>query len=101
MSGRVKPLTVKSSLVLQHALEKLKDGRQCFACAAIMDTELDFSYDNGNRIIKSQALSYMLTHKPSIINDNMKMTQPWWPKDDPLRLEAVEKAIAAAQKRGD
>lgn len=91
----------KSSYVLLEALKLINGNKQTYACAAIQDVETTLRYANNGRDVKTNATSIFAKYRPSDIPDNMKASQGWWPKGSALRVEALEKAIEFAKKKGD
>jgi hypothetical protein len=69
---------LKASFILQHALERIKDGRQRYACAAIQDVETELRWKSNDEV-RSNALKVFHQFKPSRINDSLKTLQEWWP----------------------
>ena len=93
--------TMKSSTVLEEALKRIEDGSQSYACAAIQDVETDMRYANNNRDVKTRATLIWMRFKPKCVDESMKLMQAWWPKKDPARIDALNKAIAQAKKAND
>lgn len=93
-------LKVKSSVVLAKALELIKEGYSVYACCAIQLAETDLRFEH-HQDIKSNALSIFHRFKPKEVREDLKINIQWWPKGDPARLKALEKAINAALKGND
>ena len=94
-------MKVKSSEVLQEALARIIDGRCRYACAAIQDVETDMRYANGNKDVRCNALKIFSTLRPPEVKLINSTIREWWPVRDPLRIVALEKAIAIAKKSND
>lgn len=78
----------------------MKEGLHDFLCCAIISVETDMRWESGQNVAtKAQAI--LNTLKPKHIRDNMKETQPWWPKGSQERFDALEEAIKIAIKRND
>ena len=92
---------MKSSTVLEDALKRIEDGSQSYVCAAIQDVETDMRYANNGKDVKTRATQIWMRFKPAIVEEAMKLTQAWWPKKDPQRIIALNKAIAQAKKAND
>ena len=92
---------MKSSTVLEEALKRIVGGTQSYACAAIQDVETDMRYANNNKDVKTRATQIWLRFKPKEIDESMKLMQAWWPKKDPQRITALNKAIEQAKKAND
>jgi hypothetical protein len=91
---------LKSSIVLQDALDMITDGRHRFVCAAIQDVETSVRLDTGVEV-KSGAMKLFLKFKPAHIKDDVRTIQEWWPKGSELRVQALQDAITLAKKQGD
>ena len=93
-------MKVKSSLVLQKALELILKGEQSFACAAIQDVETQMRWDLNGENIVSKAQKTFDQFKPKRIVSNAAIME-WWPKGSPERVAALEEAIKVARKGND
>lgn len=93
-------IKVRSSAVLAEALVRIKDGRQRYACAAIQDVETDLRYEH-KEDVKSNATKTWMRFKPDHVSESLKSLQEWWPVGSQIRIETLEKAIAAALKAND
>ena len=93
-------MKVKSSVVLAEALSRIETKVQSFACAAIQDVETDMRFQH-NENVSSKAAMFFSKYKPKIIDENMKATQPWWPKGDQGRIDALNNAIKDALMKKD
>ena len=93
-------MKVKSSVVLTEALTRIESNIQSFACAAIQDVETDMRFQH-NENVSSKASMFFAKYKPKIIDENMKATQPWWPKGSQERITALRNAIKDALTKND
>lgn len=94
-------MKIKSSEILERAKALILSGEQSFACAAIQDVETDLRYANNGKDVKNNAAKFFAPYRPENIPDNMKASQPWWPKGASERIDALDNAIADAKKKGD
>lgn len=94
-------MKVKSSAVLRQVKSEILRGQHDFICCAIISVETDMRIDSKVNDVTSNAQGIVNTFKPKIIRENMKMSQPWWDKGSPDRMEALDKAILLAVKRND
>lgn len=93
-------MKVKSSIILQTALESIESGDQRYACAAIQNAETDLRFLH-NENVTSKAMQVFSRYQPTWVNDNIKLSQTWWPKDSPDRIIALQSAIKACSSKGD
>ena len=93
-------MKVKSSVILSGALELIETGTQRYACAAIQDVETDLRFLH-NENVTSKAMQVFSRYQPAWVNDNVKLSQTWWPKDSPDRITALKSAIATCLTKGD
>ena len=93
-------MKIKSSVILQTALDSIESGKQRYACAAIQDAETDLRFLH-NENITSKAMQMFSRHQPSWVNDNVKLAQAWWPKDSPDRIIALKSSIKSSIEKGD
>lgn len=93
-------MKIKSSAILQEALDNIVAGEQRYVCAAIQDveTELRLFY---NENISSKAMQVFSKHKPEWVRDDVKLSSSWWPKGSGERLAALQKSIETAISKGD
>ena len=94
-------MKIKSSLILGEALKLVESGQQKYACAAIQDVETQIRWDNNVQNVVSKATDIFMKFKPSIIPDNMKLTQGWWPIGSEDRIIALKEAIKIAKQKND
>jgi hypothetical protein len=85
---------------LRTALESIESGNQRYACAAIQDAETDLRFLH-NENVTSKAMQVFSRFQPAWVNDNVKLSQTWWPKDSPDRIAALKSAIATTESKGD
>ena len=93
-------MKVKSSVILQTALESIESGKQRYACAAIQDAETDLRFLHKENVT-SKAMQVFSRYQPAFVSDNVKLSQAWWPKDSPDRITALKHSINACASKGD
>jgi hypothetical protein len=93
-------MKIKSSIVLQKALDLIQNGEQNFACAAIQDVETQMRWDANGENVTSKAQKVFNGFMPDAIVRNASIME-WWPKGAPERVTALQEAIKAAKKAND
>lgn len=94
-------IKLKSSLVLNAALDNILNGSQSFVCAAIQDVETTVRLDKKDEV-KSNALKYFSKYRPKHVREDLKTFGEWWPKTDKQsRIAALRAAIDEAVANND
>lgn len=93
-------MKIKSSIILKSALASIQAGTQQYACAAIQDAETTIRLEIGQEV-SSSAMQIFSKFMPGKVRQDVKLYSQWWEKGSTERIEALEKAIAVAEKRQD
>jgi hypothetical protein len=93
-------MKLKSSEVLQSALNNIIAGHQQYACAAIQDVETSCRLLLGENVTSS-AQKVFNRFMPRTVNPAIKLYGQWWPKGDYGRIVALENAISYAESVSD
>lgn len=93
-------MKVKSSVVLELALQVIQQGQQHYACAAIQDVETTMRMEQGENVT-SNAQKIFNSFMPKRVNLAIKLYGEWWPKGSEERITALEAAIKQAITKQD
>lgn len=93
-------MRIKSSVILQSALDSIVAGEQQYACAAIMLVETNLRWEH-NQDVKSNAMQIFSKQMPKRVIIAIRNNSAWWDKGSPERVEALQLAINEAESKGD